>query len=92
MKQLIALFIVSIVPMTPGAALGNNPFVPGTSRLATPGPEKDPAVSNPLVERIVMFQYTLKQKITQKVRQAKADKGIKPLFVLALLAFFTGYS
>jgi len=39
---------------------------------------------------MIMLQHTLKQKITRQVRQAKAEKSIKPLFALVLLSFSYG--
>ncbi|MCP4118458.1 MAG: hypothetical protein GY737_24285 [Desulfobacteraceae bacterium] len=93
MNRLIALFILCTVFLAPAATLANNPFAAGTARSDRPAPhvvEKRPAFSNPVIGRILMLQHTLKQKITRQVRQAKAEKSIKPLFALVLLSFSYG--
>jgi ABC-type nickel/cobalt efflux system permease component RcnA len=90
MNRLIVLFILCLVFLAPAATLANNPFAAGPARPALPAVEKPPSFSNSVVARMVMLQYTLKQKITRQVRQAKAEKSIKPLFVLVLLSFFYG--
>lgn len=99
MKQLNVFFLSSIFctalllfsSMFLGPAFANNPFAPGNSRPKAPVVDKSPvAFSNPVLAKMVMLQYTLKQKITQKVRQAKADNSIKPMFVLVLLSFSYG--
>ena len=93
MKRLIPLFILCSVFLAPAATLANNPFAAGSAgsdRSAHPVVEPRPAFSNPVVARMVMLQHTLKQKITRQVRQAKAEKSIKPLFALVLLSFSYG--
>jgi ABC-type nickel/cobalt efflux system permease component RcnA len=90
MNRLIPLFILCIVLLAPVATLANNPFASGHSRPESPVVEASPGFSNPVITRMVMLQHSLKQKITQKVRQAKAEKSIKPLFALVLLSFSYG--
>lgn len=90
MNRLIVLFILCSLFLAPTATLANNPFAAGSSGPAPPVVEKRPGFSNPVIAKLVMLQHTLKQKITRQVRQAKAEKSIKPLFVLVLLSFSYG--
>jgi ABC-type nickel/cobalt efflux system permease component RcnA len=90
MNRLIAIFLLYTVFLAPAATFANNPFVAGAPRATPPGVEKRSAFFNPVVAKMVMFQHSLKQKITRQVRRAKAEKSLKPLFTLVLLSFSYG--
>ena len=90
MNRLLALFILCAVLPAPAFTLANNPFAAGSARPSPPVVDKQPVFFNPVITRMIMFQHTLKQKITRQVRQAKTEKSIKPLFALVLLSFSYG--
>ncbi len=90
MKQSIIFLILFFL----FASLANaqNPF---TTKPVTTKPENHhdapmPVISNKVFEKIIIWQYKLKTKMTSLVRQAESTGSIKPLFLLIIAAFAYG--
>jgi len=88
MNKLFFLFcIVVFLTTSISTVLAHNPF--------TSKPEKShkvltPPVKNKFFVKIVFWQHQLREKMSQLIREAKSEKRISPVFLLAAFAFLYG--
>lgn len=83
---LIVLLAGLLAPWT-GPAWSQNPF---TSRPEIQRPAPEPPFKSRLFVKIIVWQYQLKQKMSELIRDAENDGSITPLIVLMGLAFGYG--
>ncbi len=88
MKRFLCLTLLCIwVAMPLAQSLAHNPF--------TAKPEKQHNAPNPIIKsklfvKIIIWQQQLREKMATLIREAKSEKRIAPLVILALSAFLYG--
>jgi nickel/cobalt exporter len=70
-----------------GPAWSHNPF---TCKPETQHKAPQPKIKNPIFAKIILWQYQLKQKMSELIRVARSEGSAKPLIILIGLAFLYG--
>jgi len=86
-SKIILLLILFIFVFISVSSFAHNPFVTKPeNQHAAPVP----AFKNKLSVKIITWQHQLKEKMSSLIREAKASRSIKPLFILLIAAFGYG--
>lgn len=88
MKRCLALIILfACICSWEGIAWSQNPFI---SKKETEQKTLEPPIKSRLFMKIILWQHTLKQKMSKLIRVAKDNGSLQPLILLMGLAFLYG--
>ena len=88
MKRIVPLVVlIGLLGPWFGQAWSHNPF---TSKPETQCKAPDPLIKSPIFDKIIFWQYQLKQKMAELIRVARSEGSVKPLIMLIGLAFLYG--
>lgn len=84
---MILFYILAFLFTSVSIGAAHNPFTskPGESHKTLKSP-----IKSKLFVKIIFWQHQLREKMSQLIREAKSQKRVAPIFLLALFAFFYG--
>jgi nickel/cobalt transporter (NicO) family protein len=87
MKYFIIIFSALILFSISSTAYAANPF---TAKSNKDNITSNVPIKNRFFDKIVIWQYKLKQKMSYMINEAKTTKSLKPIISLILIAFIYG--
>ncbi|MDY6844219.1 MAG: hypothetical protein SVW57_09050 [Thermodesulfobacteriota bacterium] len=86
-RILLFVIILGLLCSWIGPAWSHNPF---TSKPETQYKAPEPLFKSQIFIKIILWQYQLKQKMSELIRVSQREKSVKPLVVIIGLAFLYG--
>jgi len=87
MRIIMLVILLGFLGSWSGPAWSQNPF---TSKPEVQDEAPEPLFKSRLFAKIIRWQHELKQRMSEFIRVAQSDGGVKPLFVLIGIAFLYG--